>query len=413
MPRFLANLYSIVASRRPYRTYTHSYRGFKQLFGAAGFPALEFYGLTPGYSGLAEIVPADTAQPCWAPPAPRPWKERLKRSRYFVPAYAIVAGEARAGRASMLERMLDAIATSLNIEPREIRVERLHVSEKDKVVLLLAVSGRSVIVKVPCASNTVTGEENHWSALARLTVIPRVATLAPRPLARQSMQGLTFYVESAVPGRALEAHVTLSNRARWASLIGDFLTHLNPGLERSPKRPLDAAAFEALVARPIKRLRYALVDQADYDMALRYFRDRLVNVPMRLGLTHGDLTQHNVFGENGSVSGVIDWEHANERGLPALDAISYVESIQRLLSPGSGIRDTLGDLAALKWASEAELALLRRAYEASGIDPGLHPVLCHLNWLHHVAHQLDTTFRFAPSYFGDRVRPLLARLAAA
>jgi len=410
MPRLLANAYSIVSARRPYRTYTHSYFGARRLFAAAGFPALEFYGLTPGYSGLSEIVPVDTPRSFWAPVAPPSWKEKVKRSRYFVPAYGIVGGRERAARASILDRMLVEIAATLGLEPREIEVVWLRVSEKDKTILSLTCSGRNAIAKIPCAANTVVGEENHWNALQRLLSIPGVAALAPAPLARGNMQGLVYYVESAVAGRPLGAHITESSRARWSAAIGDFLAALNPGLDRIAPQPLDAEAFNTLIATPIERLRQAVADDGLCDAALRYFRDRLDGVPMRLGFTHGDLTRTNVFVENGALSGVIDWEYASERGLSALDAITYVESVQRCLAPALRIGETFPNLATRNWPSDAELELLNRSYRACGIDPELHPTLCHLNWLHHVAHQLDTTKRFLPEFVERMIRPLLSQI---
>jgi len=411
LPRLLANVYSVLAARRPYRTYTHSYFGFRRLFASAGFPALEFYGLTPGYLGLAEIVPADTPRSFWVPAAPPTWKEALKRSRYFVPAYGIVGGRTRAARTSMLDRMLAEVAGTLGVEPGEIKVSWLRLSAKDKAILSLEYAGRHAIAKIPCAANTIAGEENHWNALQRLPSIPRVSALAPAPLARGNIQGLAYNVESAVAGQPLTTHITESSRAQWAESIGGFLAALNPGLDRITPRPLDAEAFDRLVAAPIERLRHAVADDGRCDAALRYFRDRLAGVPMRLGLTHGDLTRTNVFVENGALSGVIDWEYASERGLGGLDAITYVESIQRLLAPASRIGDTFSNLAAMKWRCDAELELLNRSYRACGIDPALHPVLCHLNWLHHVAHQLDTPRRFSSEFVERTLGPLLRQIA--
>jgi ubiquinone/menaquinone biosynthesis C-methylase UbiE len=411
MPRMLANVYSITAARRPYRTYTHSYFGVRRLFAAAGFPALELYGLAPGYSGLAEIIPADTPRSFWAPSPPPSWKDKLKRSRYFVPAYGIVGSKNRAARASMLDRMLAKIAESLAVEPSEITLSWLRVSEKDKTILSLKCAGRGAIAKIPFAENTLAGEEHQWHVLKRLPSIPGVAALAPAPLAHGSFQDLTYYVESAVAGRPLRTHITESTRARWAASIGDLLVALNPDLDRAAPRPLDTEAFDRLIATPIERLRQADPDDPRCDAVLQYFRERLEGVPMRLGFTHGDLTRNNVFIEDGALSGVIDWEYASERGLSALDAIAYVESNQRLLAPGSRIGDNFASLAMWKWSSSAEVDLLNRSYQACAISPALHSVFCSLAWLHHLAHQLDTTKRFSPEFVRKMVRPFLVRFA--
>jgi ubiquinone/menaquinone biosynthesis C-methylase UbiE len=60
MPRFVANLYSKIRGKGPYRTYTYSARGYKRLLFVAGFDnPPDFYLLYPGYNLPRAIAPYD------------------------------------------------------------------------------------------------------------------------------------------------------------------------------------------------------------------------------------------------------------------------------------------------------------------------------------------------------------------
>jgi SAM-dependent methyltransferase len=63
LPRVLAALYSHLARRRAYRTYTHSYRTLKGLLGSAGFAKADFYYPVPGYQTPQFIVPLSSNTP--------------------------------------------------------------------------------------------------------------------------------------------------------------------------------------------------------------------------------------------------------------------------------------------------------------------------------------------------------------
>lgn len=57
LPRSLANLYSKMVRKKDYRTYTHSYKGYKKLLNDAGFSDVEFYDPEPRYRDFKYFIP--------------------------------------------------------------------------------------------------------------------------------------------------------------------------------------------------------------------------------------------------------------------------------------------------------------------------------------------------------------------
>ncbi|OPY79252.1 MAG: Demethylmenaquinone methyltransferase [Syntrophus sp. PtaU1.Bin005] len=58
MPRHLADLVTLALRRRPYRTYTYSYRGYLDLFAKEGFKDITIYYAWPSYQDPRFIIPS-------------------------------------------------------------------------------------------------------------------------------------------------------------------------------------------------------------------------------------------------------------------------------------------------------------------------------------------------------------------
>jgi len=98
LPRSLANVYSKIVKKKPYRTYTYSPRECRALLAEAGFPASVIYGVLPDYRSFSELRSLDT--PGRVSGAGRvlgitkPWKQRVVEAPAFfkrcVPSLGIV-----------------------------------------------------------------------------------------------------------------------------------------------------------------------------------------------------------------------------------------------------------------------------------------------------------------------------------
>ena len=405
LPRFAANVYSIARSHRPYRTYTHSLPGFRKLFAAAGFAYQEFYGLSPGYSGLREIIPAGTDQPFWKADRPAALGERARRSRYFVPAFGIVARDHVQPSPALLGRILGEIEHALTAGP--IALRDCIVSGKDKAVLRGTIGEVPIVIKLPADQRAYAGEENNWRTLTALRHRAELADLVPKPLARGVYQGAAYYAESAVRGRPLGDQPQSLSRDTAAGIVSALLAKLHSQPNETAELTHDSEPYRALIAEPMARLTQSGADPARCDVLEQRLRAALAGRRWQIGLCHGDFSRSNIFVADDEISGIIDWEYSTERGLPVLDAMSYVESMQRVAEPASTVAENLLRLSRWEWPSAAETAFLRALYRRFEIDPATHAGLCLLCCLQHVAHQLDTAARFDNELVDRYLGPLL------
>ena len=411
LPRFAANLYSIGYSHRPYRTYTHSFPGFRRLFAEAGFPSQEFYGLSPGYSRLQEIIPLRTVQSFWSPPRRSKLAERVKRSGYFVPAFGIVACGRTLHSQPLIARLLAEIGGTTS-GAGAITLRDCLVTGKEKAVFRGTFGDLPIVLKIPADRRALEGEASNWRMLEALSLQPAMADIVPRPIARGIHQGVTYYLESELRGRPLAEQIAKVTRAGAVARVVALLAKLHPNAATASPITKDSEPYRFMVANPVAQLRLHGANPAQCDRLERRLHDALVSQTWHVGLYHGDFTPSNIFVSEGEVTGVIDWECATERGVPVLDAICYLESMQRLFDPTSRVAGNLLRLSRWEWPSNEEITALRTLYERFAVEPAAHEMLCRLCWLRHVANQLDTMARFDARFIDRDVQPMLDSLGA-
>ena len=279
LPRFIANVYSIVRARQPYRTYTYSFNEFRRLFASAGFPRQEFYGLSPGYSFVAEIIPAMSEQPFWSAARAATLKERIKRSRYFVPAYG-VAARANAGRpVSLLARLLAEIKQKLSARG-EFTLSECLITGKEKIVLKGSIGSDPIVVKIPADDRAAAGEANGWRMLEVLTRDPAIADLAPKALMRGVHQGVSYYMESAVAGRPLTLAMAGITRASAAGKVGELFAAMHRNPNGATAIALGSPEFDRFVTGPVRELKALGLEADQCERLERRLGERIASMPV-------------------------------------------------------------------------------------------------------------------------------------
>jgi ubiquinone/menaquinone biosynthesis C-methylase UbiE len=392
LPRFVANVYSIVSSRQPYRTYTYSVAGYRRLFRSAGFDAQQFFGLFPGYSHLAETRPLETDKAIWQADAgqkPTSLKDAVRHNKFFVPAYGIIASQSDAPSVSLIERIGEKINAQVQSKTG-LALSTCRVTAKEKGVLLGNLDGQPIVVKIPFGANAALGEAKHAQMVKNLLALPGFSAILPAPVVTGEVQNLHYYVESRVDGEPLSEKLSASNRATYLTVFADIQRTLNPNVQRKETVQLTGEIYHRIVTNPLKKV-LAVIDRPDLAVgAERYFRDQLEGARVITGLEHGDFSVNNIFVSDGRVSGILDWECADTDGLPILDAFNYLDSVERHLNPGTTIAETIPMLANLAWNHAEEHQYLTHLTETFGLERRHHAAYAYLYWLRHVAQQLDS-----------------------
>ena len=240
------------------------------------------------------------------------------------------------------------------------------------------------------------GARARAEALTRLG--PSAATagaLVPRVLGHE-LGGRPAVVESPVPGTNAYA-VLLAQPDRFTSVV-DALTGW---LERwsaatATEQVVTAGLLDELVLRPLGTLERDGVRLSGLRSRLDRLGERLEGTSAPLVAVHRDLTMSNVLVDGDRV-GVVDWEHATERGLPLTDFFyavadaaaaetAYADRVTAARScfePG-GARSE--DVA--RWQA--------RLTNVLGLPDELQELCFHACWLHHAANEAQAPHQARP-----------------
>ena len=384
LPRPLANLYSIWKARYPYRTYTYSIPGHRRLLRQAGFPAVEFFGLLPGYSRMRRIVPLGDAPVSWRP-ARASGRDRIATNKYLVPAYGIIARR-HAARRRLLDDIVDDVAARLEGElgRENVKIVDYRVSGKDKGLLAARYGRTPIFIKLPFSA-TATDEE---AANARVLTSAKAGfakTLRYVPHSRGAgvVVGVAYFVEDFCAGSTMSEGLAELGAASAVRLAERVLNDFNP--TPGPGEPFTGELYRARVTDRLAALSSLLPDHGVAARLDRFFQDSLHGAKLTRGLEHGDFGHDNILTDGRQVTGVVDWAAASSDGIPVLDALSYVDAAQRLREPGLTLQHSIPMLAQRQWADSEERKFLERQYERWNVDPVHHGALVALYWLQHVS----------------------------
>jgi aminoglycoside phosphotransferase len=211
--------------------------------------------------------------------------------------------------------------------------------------------------------------------------------LAPHVLLAGDTAGLPWVVETLVPGADARAAARRVGHDIAAARAAAAVRSLH--VASAAETTVDEATLHQWVDEPIEELRATagspLRAGADH-AALTRMRDQLrADLDGRVLTTcfvHGDYWLGNVLAaEDGTVTGIVDWERAGRPGLAAIDQMTLVLTgrvEQRRRELGPVVRDLLRGEA----FTEAEQALLADGPGAAELPE--RTVLL-LAWLHHAA----------------------------
>lgn len=412
LPRLIANLYSIVASHRPYRTYTHSRRGYQGILREAGFATSSFIGLMDGYSKLKELLPFDFEKIIWKPVPSAVLKKKIRRHKYFVPAFGIVAGNNTAGGAPLLMRLLESIsadAPSLNM--KNLQFSRFSVTGKDKVVIEGETEAIKVIVKLPCNEAACSAEKANAAMLRALESGPLASIEVPRSLAMGIYQGFTYFVETRCDGYTLENSSDIADRDALIDKVYDLWRRVGAQEGGGRENYFDEAMIDHHIRNPIGVLRPLTAYPEELDSLGEQLCDRFKNQPVRSGLIHGDFSVNNIMVRNGQLTGLIDWEASSSCSPLVLDMINFLDSIERFSAKNCDLVDTMFALIEDKWPQKTEKTYFEKSLEDCAIPFEQRRDYVILYWLHHMAQQAPYYLQFNNLLIARRLDSVIKRLS--
>ena len=243
----------------------------------------------------------------------------------------------------------------------------------------------------------------HDAALQRIQAIPNLngwAEQAPVTLDRGLVSGRPWLVETWIQGEDARRVADDLPPGHMLLAAARSITGLH---ERTSEQSIVAEArLHRWVDAPIELLRQAeagplraAADHAALDRLQRDLHEALEGRVLTTAFVHGDFWLGNVIADPGTgrVAGIIDWERADPRGLPVLDAMTLlladrVAAQRREL--GRVVRDRLRE----DDGDPVEAAVMATVPGAGEIPDRLAVLLA---WLHHAAANIEKRAHYRSS----------------
>jgi aminoglycoside phosphotransferase len=226
----------------------------------------------------------------------------------------------------------------------------------------------------------------------------------PRLVAHGLFLGHQILLETAVPGRPMTADMV---RRQYRVCVDAVLRWLLCQHDRAPADAEVSGLYSSLVEEPLSDLAAVLPEDAHVEQLLARVRSEaeILRTPgIPTVFEHGDLSAPNLMLQSNGEAGVVDWELATPRGLPASDAFFFLAfaaaARERARTPAARARALhrafFGPNA---WAREDVL----RYAEAVGLPSAVLPALFLLTWSRYLACVPDRQ-AWAASHGGPRTR---------
>ncbi len=328
-PRWLADVLVKRANGHSYRTYTYSYRGLRKLLEEAGFASTRFFAPIPDYRNFREIYALDIpttnvgkSTDGWR----RRIKNKLERSRWFTPSFAIVTSPEKV-RMGWIEELANELLSRHSIRS-DNRFPRIRLSATSTAGLIIML-GREAIARVPLDPVNEVRVQRNFEGLQRAQAIAAVSNgfMVPRPLVSETLHGAPYTVETFVEGTPY-TNLSDADKARGDRQAFDLLVELKSlHTTQSLPPPSKSVIWRNEVVERLRAIIRQLPDAETRSHAARLLElaQEAETNELPLAFTHGDFWCGNILfnGKNGLLA-LIDWDRWSEHDLATHDFLHYV-----------------------------------------------------------------------------------------
>lgn len=335
LPRFLTRWYLRWRRGRPYREYTYSLRGYRELLDCAGFSHRKFFAPWPTYSSAGEFFPVqDTRRSAlWRVESRHPaarWP-----GWYFARAYAMAASK-KAPEPSLLERLVREISLRAGQDsPWILKGAVFTATSGGKAIVRLAgPDGRDWYAQLgltPLAGAWISAQYRSISAIHARPLPPEVKQRIPVPVMAGEIEGYTYAIReyrAGVNGGSLIGRA--GGREALCRDAEAFLVGLH-GTGRCVVE-IDEARFHRLFGEPIAAAEQWFTAEewgrsgAWFEQRAAWIRSLTLGGRLPVVPYHGDFTPENCVcdASSGRLVQVLDWELYQEDGLPMVDWVTFL-----------------------------------------------------------------------------------------
>jgi ubiquinone/menaquinone biosynthesis C-methylase UbiE len=404
LPRRIANVYSLAARGKPYRTYTYSVWGYKRLLRSAGFTSCRFFVPYPSYRQFSRIVAMAHDKRKNKPLMTGPGRDSASAAffnkrllKYLAPTFFITASKGKSSP-SFLEQLVDRVKRRLaesGSTDENTRIQHILVSSGKIMALVDSSAGGhghkkkpGFVIKIPLTPYGERRLERNLKALEgiwnHMPVLTSMVTYVPRGLLRGSFAGQPYFVEELLPGVCAEnPRLSMSERAGLMRSAIDVLTQFHTSTLRHTR--IDETIFKKLFIKPILEV----ADFLEYEKESHtlthitsMLRKMVLGASLPLVWSHGDFSLKNVTVSESPLrmTGLIDWDLSRKVSLPLLDLLHLIAR-ERMVDERLTLHGTLRKYLFPLALGRVNNDLLSNYIETMAIDHSVISALCIMYWI--------------------------------
>ena len=337
LPRRAGDLYSQWLRGRPVRTYTYNRSGYRSILGAAGFDAVEFWGMLPSYRLMEKAFALNDRGMIQDALSEVSWSKRLRNKlvRPILPAvvgsFGIVAGKRNA-----VPFVVDLVqhVNRTWLPGESLRLSRYWQTPAGMVLVHAAGSKKRYILELPLHSAAERNLDAAVKNIHELQSIDGVSLKELRvqnPIAWERYRGQAFLLQEHLPGQVLEPQVSRGVFEKLLPRASEYLVAL------ASKTRQASDSWAELLSRKVRENGRALAQQyrqrglsGDIEKDLTAMADFIARTAsVERGFvcaTHGDFRHSNllVSADESDITAALNWGFFERQGLPFLDLFHFL-----------------------------------------------------------------------------------------
>lgn len=406
MPRWLANFYSRLLRHEDFRVYTHSYYKLREIARKAGFQHTHFYSPVPTYRKFNQIVDLHQTESMNISTGflkkKRPLRAltsmydklnrngRLEQLLYKgIPTFGIILTQTPNQRTNFVSKILNSIVTMMGYDVSDYRIDNYLVRNDIIVLIVSSVKFPGFVIRLPITE--VRGQicDKHVAFLRSVIDDDRLPhslkKLFPRILIAGEQDGQPYFVETKLKGKTGSYFV---RKSQYEKAITEAVNiHDQIRMYTSALTILDETEFDRLYGTRLRRLR-KIISESEVQECLAkiesFLKKSLLETQLPLGWCHGDYHLVNLrFNGKEEVTGILDFEHFEEKGLPLIDLLAlfgYKPYLKNDLCFGRHFIEHIF----VRNFDATEMAVLDRHIDDLSISQTTYQAIALWYWLNHI-----------------------------